>query len=139
MIDRTILIALGGAFALLISVVELVRRRRLRERYSMLWLLTSVVILVLASNRGLLDLIARAMKIAYPPSALFVVVFGFLLVITLHFSTVISRLTKENESLAQEMAILRLQISKLERCVGHHEINPRASLPGFSRSPGDGN
>lgn len=120
MLDRTILIALGGASILLISVVELVRRRRLREKYSILWLLTSVVILVLASNRGLLDLLARAMKIAYPPSALFVVVFGFLLLITLHFSTVISRLTRENESLAQEMAILRLQISDLEKRFGHH-------------------
>jgi len=104
-------------------VIELVRRRRLRERYSILWLLTSVVILILASNRTLLDLLARAMKIAYPPSALFVVVFAFLLVITLHFSTVISRLTRENESLAQEMAILRLQVGDLDKRVGHHEVN----------------
>ncbi len=123
MLDRTILIALGGALTLLVSVIELVRRRRLRERYSILWLLTSVVILILASNRTLLDLLARAMKIAYPPSALFVVVFAFLLVITLHFSTVISRLTRENESLAQEMAILRLQVGDLDKRVGHHEVN----------------
>ena len=118
MLDRTILIALGGAFVLLISVLELVRRRRLREQYSILWLLTSLVILVLASNRTLLDLLARAMKIAYPPSALFVIGFGFLLLITLHFSTVISRLTRENESLAQEMAILRQQVSELEKGEG---------------------
>ena len=118
MLDRTILIALGGAFVLLISVLELVRRRRLREQYSILWLLTSLVVLVLASNRTLLDLLARAMKIAYPPSALFVIGFGFLLLITLHFSTVISRLTRENESLAQEMAILRQQVSELEKSEG---------------------
>jgi len=118
MLDRTILIALGGAFVLLISVLELVRRRRLREQYSILWLLTSLVVLVLASNRTLLDLLARAMKIAYPPSALFVIGFGFLLLITLHFSTVISRLTRENESLAQEMAILRQQVSALEKSEG---------------------
>ncbi len=123
MLDRTILIALGGALTLLVSVIELVRRRRLRERYSILWLLTSVVILVLASNRSLLDLLASAMRIAYPPSALFVVVFGFLLLITLHFSTVISRLTRENESLAQEMAILRLQVGELDKRVGHDEVN----------------
>ncbi len=118
MLDRTILIALGGAFVLLISVLELVRRRRLREQYSILWLLTSLVILVLASNRTLLDLLAQAMKIAYPPSALFVIGFGFLLLITLHFSTVISRLTRENESVAQEMAILRQQVSALEKSEG---------------------
>ncbi len=118
MLDRTILIALCGAFALLISVLELVRRRRLREQYSILWLLTSLVVLVLASNRTLLDLLAQAMKIAYPPSALFVIGFGFLLLITLHFSTVISRLTRENESLAQEMAILRQQVSELEKSEG---------------------
>jgi hypothetical protein len=122
MLDRTILIALGGAFALLISVLELVRRRRLREQYSILWLLTSLVVLVLASNRTLLDLLARSMKIAYPPSALFVIGFGFLLLITLHFSTVISRLTQENESLAQEMAILRQQIRELEKSEGETRI-----------------
>lgn len=115
MLDRTILIALCGAVALLISVLELVRRRRLREQYSILWLLTSLVVLVLASNRTLLDVLARAMSIAYPPSALFVIGFGFLLLITLHFSTVISRLTQHNESLAQEMALLRQRISELEK------------------------
>jgi len=125
MVDRTILITLGAALILLISVLELVRRRRLREQYSILWLLASVVILILASNRVLLDLLARAMKIAYPPSALFVVLLGFLLLITLHFSTVISRLTRDNESLAQEIAILRVQIRDLDKQRENDEIAPR--------------
>ena len=125
MLDRTILITLGAALILLVSVLELVRRRRLREQYSILWLLASVVILILASNRVLLDLLARAMKIAYPPSALFVVLLGFLLLITLHFSTVISRLTRDNESLAQEIAILRVQIRDLDKQRENDEIAPR--------------
>lgn len=125
MLDRTILITLSAALILLISVLELVRRRRLREQYSILWLLASVVILVLASNRVLLDLLARAMKIAYPPSALFVVLLGFLLVITLHFSTVISRLTRDNESLAQEIAILRVEMRDLDKRLGNDETAPR--------------
>jgi len=125
MLDRTILITLGAALILLISVLELVRRRRLREQYSILWLLTSIVILILASNRVLLDLLARAMKIAYPPSALFVVLLGFLLLITLHFSTVISRLTRDNESLAQEIALLRAQIKDLDKRLESDEIAPR--------------
>jgi hypothetical protein len=125
MLDRTILITLGAALILLISVLELVRRRRLREQYSILWVLASVVILILASNRILLDLLARAMKIAYPPSALFVVLLGFLLLITLHFSTVISRLTRDNESLAQEIAILRVEMQDLDKRLGNDETAPR--------------
>ena len=125
MLDRTIVITLGAAAVLLISVLELVRRRRLREQYSILWLLTSIVILILASNRVLLDLLARAMKIAYPPSALFVVLLGFLLLITLHFSTVISRLTRDNESLAQEIAILRVQVRDLDKRLENDQTAPR--------------
>ena len=72
------------------------------ERYALLWLFSTAVLLGLAVWKGLLDDVASAVGIYYPPSALFVVAFGFILVMLLHFSLVISRLADQNKVLAQQ-------------------------------------
>jgi hypothetical protein len=115
MIDRTLVVTIGGAVVLAIIVLEMVRRRRLQEEYSLLWLGTAAVILLLAGSRGLLDLLAWAMGVHYPPTSLLVVGFGCLLAAALHFSAVVSRLSDENKGLAQELAILRWQVQQMER------------------------
>ncbi len=89
---------------------ELVRRRRLMERYALLWLLASSVLLALAVWRDLLEMIAAAIGIVYAPSALFVIAFGFILLILLHFSLVISRLADQNKILAQRLGMLQQEI-----------------------------
>ena len=85
------------AALLLVGVIELVRRRRLLERYALLWLLSSVVLLGLAIWRGALDKIAEQIGVAYPPNALFIVAFGFVLWMLLHFSVAVSRLERPVE------------------------------------------
>ncbi len=110
MIDRTMIVGLIGSAAALLFVLEMVRRRRLREEYSLLWLATALVLLVLSLSRPLLDVLANAIGIFYPPSALFVVAMMFVLVILLHFSMVITRLTQENKEIAQQVAILRYEL-----------------------------
>jgi hypothetical protein len=106
-----------GSVGLLLIVLELVRRRRLKEEYSLLWLLTAVVLLALSLWRSSLDLIAKLMGIFYPPTALFVVGFGFVLLLLLYFSTIISRLSGENNSLTQWLAILDWRVRQLEEQV----------------------
>jgi hypothetical protein len=96
-----------GSLLLLLVVLELVRKGRLAEEFSLLWILTAVVLLVLSIWRGLLDLLARAVGIFYPPSALFLVGFGFMLLLILHFSVIVSRLSRRNRELAQALALLR--------------------------------
>lgn len=91
-------------------VFELVRRRRLMERYALLWLLAAGVLLVLSVWRDLLNIVATAVGIAYGPSALFAVAFGFVLVLLLHFSLVISRLSDQNKVLAQRIGMLQQQL-----------------------------
>src|SRR3954470_16066414 len=91
------IIVTGGLFVL---VFELVRRRRLMERYALLWLFSAAVLLALSVWRQLLELFAHAVGVAYAPSALFLVALGFILVLLLHFSLVISRLTDQNKVLA---------------------------------------
>ena len=104
---RVSIVAAVAALVLLVAILELIRSRRLQERYAMLWLLTGVVILVLGLWRGLLSKIADLVGIAYPPSALFVLAAFFILLLLLHYSTVISKLSDENRILAQRLALLQ--------------------------------
>jgi hypothetical protein len=98
--------------SLFLGVFEMVRRRRLMERYALLWLFASAVLLALAIWRDLLDTIAHAIGIVYAPSALFVVAFGFILIMLLHFSLVISRLSDQNKVLAQKLGLLQQRIDQ---------------------------
>jgi hypothetical protein len=95
-------------------VFELLRRKRLMERYALLWLFASAVLLALALWKGLLTTVAHAIGIYYPPSALFVLAFGFILVMLLHFSLVISRLADQNKILAQRLGLLQQRIDERE-------------------------
>lgn len=92
---------------LVAGIVDLIRRGMLKEQYALLWLASAIVLLVLSMLRGLLDAIALAVGVAYPPALLFLVAFLFLLLIVLHFSVIISSLSEKNKRLAQEVAILK--------------------------------
>jgi hypothetical protein len=108
----TVSIAASVASIVLILVVfELIRRRRLRERYALLWLLTGVVLLVLSAWRGGLNTIAGWVGVeTYPPAILFAVASFFILVVLLHYSTVISKLSDQNSILAQRIALLESRL-----------------------------
>jgi hypothetical protein len=99
-----------AAGALLLVVLEAVRRRRLLERYALLWLFSGLVLLVLAVWRNLLEVLARALGIASPPNALFFVAFAFVLLLLLHFSLTVSRLTDQSRLLAQRLALLEERV-----------------------------
>jgi hypothetical protein len=108
--DLLKILAIVGSGTVLFLVVELIRRGRLKERYSLLWLFASGVLLLLSSSRGILKYISNMMGIYYPPSFLFLLAFLFLLLITLHFSVTISGLSEKNKRLAQELALLRQEL-----------------------------
>ena len=100
-----------ASFLLLVVVFELIRSRRLRERYALLWLLTGVVLLALSLWRGGLNTIASWFGVtSYPPAILGAVGALFILVVLLHYSTVISRLSDQNTILAQRLALLEQQL-----------------------------
>lgn len=101
------IIAVIFSVSLLIGIVDLIRRGMIKEQYALLWLASAVILLILSVWRGLLDKIALAMGIAYPPSFLFLVAFLFLLLIVLHFSVIISDFSEKNKRLSQEIAILK--------------------------------
>ena len=109
-------IAAGVASLLLILIVlELIRGRRLKERYALLWLVTGLVLLVLSVWRGGLNTIAGWLGVSgYPPAILFAAAIMFVIAVLLHYSTVLSRLTDDNVLLAQEVALLRARLDALE-------------------------
>jgi hypothetical protein len=107
------ILAIVGSGTVLLLVVELIRRGRLKERYSLLWLFAGGVLLVLSSSRNILEYISNRVGIYYPPSFLFLLAFLFLLLITLHFSVTISGLSEKNKRLAQELALLRQEMREL--------------------------
>jgi hypothetical protein len=109
---RVSIVAAIAAIILLAIIFELIRSRRLQERYALLWLATGGVILFFALWRGALGQFADLVGIAYPPSALFVVASFFILVVLLHYSTVISELSERNLALAQRLALLEQQLKE---------------------------
>jgi hypothetical protein len=120
---RIQMVAIAASGLLLVLVLELVRRKSFLERYALLWLLSATVLLGLSVWQGFLETVASAIGIAYPPSALFVVAFGFVLVLLLHFSLAVSQLSDRSKLLAQRLAILEQRISRdAEHALLEHEL-----------------
>ena len=113
MIDRSTIFMVGASIIALLVVLELVRRRRLSEEYSLLWLGTALVMLVVGAWRDLLHSLAALVNIHHPPNLLFLLAALFLFFIQLYFSMVITRLTRESKEAAQQIALLRLELSDL--------------------------
>ncbi|MBX5468831.1 MAG: DUF2304 domain-containing protein [Thermoleophilaceae bacterium] len=118
---RIQIVSIVATVGLFLVVFELVRRRRLQERYALLWLLAALVLFLLAAWQGLLAKIASAVGIFYPPSALFVIAFGFILVLLLHFSIAVSRLADQTKVLAQRLALTERRLRDLEEPAGGTE------------------
>ena len=115
MIDsRLTLVAALAVLLVLGAIIELIRRHRLQERYALLWIVTGSVMLLLALWRGALHTFAELVGIAYPPSALFMVAGLFVFVVLLHYSTVLSRLSEQNKTLAQRLALLEERLRERE-------------------------
>jgi hypothetical protein len=115
-----LVVSIAGAIAslvLLAVVFELIRSRRLREQYALLWLLTGFVLLVLSLWRGGLNTIAGWVGVTgYPPAIFLAIGLLFTIVVLLHYSTVISKLGDQNTILAQRLALLE------------HELRERGEL-----------
>jgi hypothetical protein len=107
-------LAIALTFGLLALVFELVRRKRLSERYAILWLLAAMTLFVLAAWKGLLTSLSSDVGISYPPSLLFTVAIALIAMILLNFSLVVSRLSDQNKVLAQRLSLLQQRIEAAE-------------------------
>lgn len=105
----------------LIVVLEFVRTKKLKEQYSLLWLLIGAVMIILSLWRNLLNLVAHWLGIFYAPSLLFMVGILFSFALILHYSVIISKLHTQNVRMAQEIGILNKKIEDLSERVNGGE------------------
>jgi hypothetical protein len=106
MTDVVQVISIAVSAALLVTVIELVRRGLLTEEYSFVWIGSASALLVLSVWRNLLDLAASALGVHYPPALLLLALTFFVVIVSLYFSVVVSRHRKEIEKLVEEVALL---------------------------------
>ena len=115
MTDNNYVIALIGSVLILVGIVELLRRRQLKEKYAVLWLLVGIVLVIFTAFPALLERISNALGVAVPTNLLFFVAILFLVLVVLHLSWEASRLENETRKLAEDVAILRLDLAELKR------------------------
>jgi hypothetical protein len=94
--------------SLLVFIVQMVRRRHLRAKYSLLWLTVGLIVTVLAVSPAVLDRVSLLLGIAYGPTTLFMAAITLLLVLVAHFSWELSRLEERTRTLAEELALIRI-------------------------------
>ncbi|MBE0428401.1 MAG: DUF2304 domain-containing protein [Thermoleophilia bacterium] len=119
LISRIQIIAVAVSVFLILVVFQLIRRKKLKEQYSLLWFLTVMVILALALWDRPLLFMSRAVGIATPSNLLFLMAMIFLFVMAMHFSLLVSRLTDQSKMLAQKVALLDRDLRKARKESGN--------------------
>lgn len=103
------------SLALLALIIWLIRRRKLREEYALLWLAVGIGTIVLAFWYGLLEWVSRLIGAVAPTTTLFIFAILFLSAVCIHFSISLSRLKDQVRDLTQELALLRKDSEGRER------------------------
>jgi hypothetical protein len=124
------IVAIVATVALLLIVLDLVRRRRLLERYALVWLGVTTLLILLTVWDGLLTGVSSLIGIFYPPTALFVVAFGFVIFLLLHFSVAVSRLADQSKVLAQRVGLLEERLRRQEE----RSLASSDDVPEYERS-----
>jgi len=99
--------ALTGSIVLLLVVVNLIQREKLKEGYSIIWFIVGIILVIVSLVTRLLDIMARAVGVSNSPTALFLILLVGLVLLSLHFSVLVSKHDRQIRDLAQENAILR--------------------------------
>ena len=107
------LITAAGAVGLAVIVLELVRRRRLSEEYSLLWVISTLVVAVLGFSPPILGAVTRALGIRYESSLVFFAGLAFGVVMLLYVSVRMSRLAQDQQAVVRELALLRSTVEEL--------------------------
>jgi hypothetical protein len=102
--------AIAGSLVIIFFIIELIRKRKIKEEYALLWLFFSIIFILFSLWRNGLNLIAKLIGIAYPPAAAFLLLFLAIFSILIHFSVIISKQSEYITTLIQEIAILKTEI-----------------------------
>ena len=135
-INRIQVVALTVSIVLLLIVLELVRRRKITEEYSFIWILSSLLLLAVSIRREILDAAARWLGIYYPPILLVMVLIVIVFAASLGFSIIVSRQRQQIERLIEETAILSAELRDLRDETDRRDSPIRgAGAPGAGKEP----
>lgn len=109
------ILVIGLSLALTLLILELIRKRKLKEKYAILWLFSTVVVLILAIFYNVLERLSMLLGIALPANAVFFFSIFFIVLINIHFTTVISRLSEQNKIISQKLALLEFDLSNRKK------------------------
>jgi hypothetical protein len=115
MLDRIQIVALTGSVLLLLLILELVRRRRLAEEYSALWIASAILLIVISLRRDLLEFAAGWLGVYYPPAILVLMLVGITALASLSFSVILSRQERQISRLIEENAVMAAELRDLRR------------------------
>jgi hypothetical protein len=113
------ILGLTGSAIILLTLFELMRRHRLREKYALIWFVIAVGILTVAAFPVVLETISDALGLQVPANLLFFVASILIMVLTLHHSSELGRLEERTRTLAEELALLRLEIEATRADAAH--------------------
>jgi len=128
-VDRIQIVGLAVSLLLLLVVLELVRRRKLTEEYSFLWIGCSLALLLLAVHRQILDTAAHWLGVYYPQILLLLVLIVMVFVASLYFSVIVSRQRRQIERLIEETAILSAEVRELRKAAGDKSGSQAGTSP----------
>ena len=109
------IIAIAGSILLFLFILYLVRKKRIKEEYSLLWIFFGAVFIVFSFWRQGLDYLASLIGVAYPPTAILLILLMAVFIILIQFSIIISRLSETNKTLCQEIGLLKFEIENLKK------------------------
>ncbi|MBA3653232.1 MAG: DUF2304 domain-containing protein [Actinobacteria bacterium] len=110
MSTRAHLLLLVATVGILAFIINLVRQRQLRAKYSILWIIIGLGLIAFAASPALLDRVSLTLGISYPPATLFLAALGLLFLVVVHFSWELSRLEERTRRLAEELALFRVEV-----------------------------
>jgi hypothetical protein len=118
--SRIQVLAIIGSILFLIFIIELIRKRKIKDEYGLLWIFFGVIFIVISVWRQGLEVLARLLGIFYTPAAFLLILIMAILLILIQYSLVISRLSENCKTLNQQIGILKLELK---------ELNDRVTLP----------
>lgn len=111
--SRIQVLAIIGSILFLAFIIELIRKKKIRDAYGLLWVLFGVVFIVISVWRQGLEILSRLLGIYYTPAAFLLILIMAVILILIQYSLVISRLSENNKALAQQVGIINLELKEL--------------------------
>ncbi len=107
--DRIQFISISFSLAVFAFIFWLVKNKKVKEEYSLLWFATALAFLYMSLDRYAVDRLGNLFGIAYKPTIILLMISGFLTLVLIHITVVITRLANQNKALIQGMGLANLK------------------------------